>query len=82
MAAKKNVRLLACGPLPTQTVPRLDMKRVTGGLLLQDTDLALYNELKVVSKRTPTEQEMADLLFAWRVAKFVKSNAIATPGTR
>ncbi|RQW85738.1 MAG: bifunctional phosphoribosylaminoimidazolecarboxamide formyltransferase/IMP cyclohydrolase PurH [Geobacter sp.] len=76
VAAKKNVRLLACGPLPTQTVPRLDMKRVTGGLLLQDADLALYNELKVVSKRTPTEQEMADLLFAWRVAKFVKSNAI------
>jgi phosphoribosylaminoimidazolecarboxamide formyltransferase/IMP cyclohydrolase len=76
VAAKKNVRLLACGPLPTQTMPRLDMKRVTGGLLLQDADLALYNELRVVSKRTPTEQEMADLLFAWRVAKFVKSNAI------
>jgi phosphoribosylaminoimidazolecarboxamide formyltransferase/IMP cyclohydrolase len=76
IAAKKNVRLLACGPLPTQTVPRLDMKRVSGGLLLQDADLALYNELRVVSKRTPTEQEMADLLFAWRVAKFVKSNAI------
>ncbi len=76
VAAKKNVRLLACGPLPTQTIPRLDLKRVTGGLLLQDADLALYNELRVVSKRTPTEQEMADLLFAWRVAKFVKSNAI------
>jgi phosphoribosylaminoimidazolecarboxamide formyltransferase/IMP cyclohydrolase len=76
VAAKKNVRLLACGPLTTQSMPRLDMKRVTGGLLLQDADLALYNELKVVSKRTPTEQEMADLLFAWRVAKFVKSNAI------
>jgi phosphoribosylaminoimidazolecarboxamide formyltransferase / IMP cyclohydrolase len=76
VAAKKNVRLLACGPLPAQPVLRLDMKRVTGGLLLQDADLALYNELKVVSKRTPTEEEMADLLFAWRVAKFVKSNAI------
>ena len=76
VAAKKNVRLLACGPLTMQPVPRLDMKRVTGGLLLQDADLALYNELKVVSKRTPSEQEMADLLFAWRVAKFVKSNAI------
>ena len=76
VAAKKNVRLLACGPLPTQIIPRLDLKRVTGGLLLQDADLALYNELRVVSKRTPTEQEMADLLFAWRVAKFVKSNAI------
>jgi phosphoribosylaminoimidazolecarboxamide formyltransferase/IMP cyclohydrolase len=76
VAAKKNVRLLSCGPLPSAPVPRLDMKRVTGGLLVQDADLALYNELKVVSKRTPTEQEMADLLFAWRVAKFVKSNAI------
>ncbi len=76
VAAKKNVRLLACGPIPAQPVPRLDMKRVTGGLLLQDADLALYNELRVVSKRTPTEEEMADLLFAWRVAKFVKSNAI------
>lgn len=76
VAAKKNVRLLSCGPLPSASLPRLDMKRVTGGLLVQDADLALYNELKVVSKRTPTEQEMADLLFAWRVAKFVKSNAI------
>jgi len=76
VAAKKNVRLLACGNLPSQPVPRLDMKRVTGGLLLQDADLELYKELQVVSKRTPTEQEMSDLLFAWRVAKFVKSNAI------
>jgi len=76
VAAKKNVRLLSCGPLPGSPAPRLDLKRVTGGLLLQDADLELYRELKVVSKRTPTEQEMADLLFAWRVAKFVKSNAI------
>jgi len=76
VAAKKNVRLLSCGPFPAAPSPRLDMKRVTGGLLLQDADLELYNELKVVSKRTPTDQEMADLLFAWRVAKFVKSNAI------
>ncbi len=76
VAAKKNVRLLACGQFPAKPAPRLDMKRVTGGLLVQGADLDLYNELKVVSKRTPTEQEMADLLFAWRVAKFVKSNAI------
>lgn len=76
VAAKKNVRLLACGALPAKPVARLDMKRVTGGLLLQDADLELYKELQVVSKRTPTEQEMSDLLFAWRVAKFVKSNAI------
>lgn len=76
VAAKKNVRLLSCGPLPAHPARRLDMKRVTGGLLLQDADLELYNELKVVTKRAPTESEMADLLFAWRIAKFVKSNAI------
>jgi len=76
VAAKKNVRLLACGRFPAAPAPRLDMKRVTCGLLVQDADLELNNELKVVSKRTPTEQEIADLLFAWRVAKFVKSNAI------
>ena len=51
-------------------------KRVTGGLLVQDADLALTGEIKVVSKRVPTEAEMRDLLFAWRVAKYVKSNAI------
>lgn len=76
VAAKKNVRLLSCGPFPASPLPRLDMKRVTGGLLVQDADLELYKELKVVSKRTPTGREMEDLLFAWRVAKFVKSNAI------
>ncbi len=75
-AAKKNVRLLECGRWPDTPAARLDFKRVNGGLLVQEADLALYNELKVVSKRAPTEKEMADLLFAWRVAKFVKSNAI------
>jgi len=52
------------------------MKRVNGGMLVQDADLQLYNELKVVTKRAPSEQEMEALLFSWRVAKFVKSNAI------
>jgi phosphoribosylaminoimidazolecarboxamide formyltransferase/IMP cyclohydrolase len=75
VSAKKNVRLLACGQWDT-TAPRLDFKRVTGGLLVQDADLALQNEMTVVSERQPTEQEMADLQFAWKVAKFVKSNAI------
>jgi phosphoribosylaminoimidazolecarboxamide formyltransferase/IMP cyclohydrolase len=75
-AAKKNVRLLECGPWPTQPGRRLDFKRVTGGLLVQDADLALYESLKVVTRRAPTEAQMQDLLFAWRVAKFVKSNAI------
>jgi phosphoribosylaminoimidazolecarboxamide formyltransferase/IMP cyclohydrolase len=76
VAAKKNVRLLACGQWPENPAQRLDFKRVNGGLLVQDTDLSLYNELKVVTERQPTEEEMADLLFTWRVAKFVKSNAI------
>jgi phosphoribosylaminoimidazolecarboxamide formyltransferase/IMP cyclohydrolase len=75
-AAKKNVRVLECGQWPAEPGKRLDFKRVTGGLLVQDADLALHGELKVVTKRQPTPQEMADLLFAWRVAKFVKSNAI------
>ena len=75
-AAKKNVRLLECGAWPAEPLPRLDFKRVNGGLLVQDADLALHGEIKVVTQRAPTEAEMRDLLFAWRVAKFVKSNAI------
>lgn len=76
VAAKKNVRLLECGTWSEDRFPRFDLKRVNGGLLLQSADLELYNELKVVTKRQPTEQELIDLKFAWRVAKFVKSNAI------
>jgi phosphoribosylaminoimidazolecarboxamide formyltransferase/IMP cyclohydrolase len=75
-AAKKNVRLLECGAWPKEAAPRLDFKKVNGGLLLQEADQALYHELRVVTQRVPTEAEMADLLFAWRVAKYVKSNAI------
>ena len=75
-AAKKNVRLLECGRWPAEAAPRLDTKRVNGGLLVQQADLALHGALQVVSRRAPTATEMADLLFAWRVAKFVKSNAI------
>jgi len=76
VAAKKNVRLLECGQWPEQPTARYDFKRVNGGLLVQDSDLALYEELKTVTKRAPTEKEMSDLLFTWRVCKFVKSNAI------
>ena len=76
VAAKKNVRLLVCGDWPAAPAPRLDYKRVTGGLLIQDADLALHAELKVVSACAPADTEMRDLLFAWKVAKFVKSNAI------
>jgi phosphoribosylaminoimidazolecarboxamide formyltransferase/IMP cyclohydrolase len=76
VAAKKNVRLLTCGSWGGIPAPFVDYKRVRGGLLVQEADLALTGELRTVSKRAPTAQEMADLLFTWRVAKFVKSNAI------
>jgi phosphoribosylaminoimidazolecarboxamide formyltransferase/IMP cyclohydrolase len=74
---KQNVRLLKTGQWQSQT-PALDFKRVTGGLLVQDRDLGMVGqaELHVVTRRRPTEQEIQDLLFAWKVAKFVKSNAI------
>ncbi len=75
VAAKKNVRLLECGAW-SGSVSQMDMKRVAGGLLVQDADILLHGELKVVTKRAPTPKEMEDLLFAWRIAKFVKSNAI------
>ena len=75
VAEKKNVRLLVSGSW-AEDQARLDMKRVNGGLLVQDADLLLTNEITVASKRQPTEQEMNDLLFSWKVAKFVKSNAI------
>ncbi len=76
VAGKKNVRLLDCGQWNTSAQASLDFKRINGGLLVQSADTELYNDLTVVSKRQPTEQEMNDLLFTWRVAKFVKSNAI------
>lgn len=76
VSAKKNVRLLECGFWPETPAFRYDFKRVNGGMLVQDADLDLFAELKVVTKRAPTDQEMEDLLFTWRVAKFVKSNAI------
>lgn len=75
VSAKKNVRLLECGELAGQIV-QLDFKRVTGGLLVQHNDALLHAELKVVTEREPSTEEYGDLLFAWSVAKFVKSNAI------
>ena len=76
VAAKKNVRLLVTGRWPTERTTRHDWKKVAGGLLVQDADLALHEALTVTTRRQPSPQEMADLLFAWRVTKFVKSNAI------
>ena len=77
LAEKTNVRVLTTEQW-TPTSAALDIKQVHGGILLQDRDLGLVtaNELTVVSQRAPTSTELTDLLFAWKVAKFVKSNAI------
>ncbi len=77
ISAKKNVRLLACGEWNTRTTG-FDVKRVNGGLLVQDRDQGMvsHNDLKVVSKRQPSDEELRDALFCWKVAKYVKSNAI------
>ncbi len=78
LAEKKNVRVLECGEWPEQPDPALDFKRVSGGLLVQDKDYGRItaSDIKIVTQRKPSEQELEDLLFAWKVAKFVKSNAI------
>lgn len=77
VATKKNVRLLECGFWEGR-VPALDYKRVTGGLLVQDADVESLNmdELKVVTKLQPTKEQLEELLFAWKVVKYTKSNAI------
>lgn len=75
-AAKKNLRLLIAGELPDPARPGLMLKSIAGGMLVQSRDNGRLGELKVVTKRAPTEQELADCRFAWTVAKHVKSNAI------
>ncbi|GAB1583344.1 bifunctional phosphoribosylaminoimidazolecarboxamide formyltransferase/IMP cyclohydrolase [Phyllobacterium phragmitis] len=78
IAAKKNLRLLVTGGLPDPRAPGIAAKTVAGGLLVQSRDNGTVDDLdlKVVTKRAPTDKEMADLKFAFRVAKHVKSNAI------
>jgi len=78
VAAKQNVRLLETGQWPATRAPALHYQRISGGLLVQTRDDALVKaeELKVVTKRAPTEAEIHDLIFAGKVATFVKSNAI------
>lgn len=77
-AKKKNVRVLISGGLPSPKDPSMTMRNVAGGFLLQDRDNGHVptEDLKVVTKRKPTDTEMSDMLFAWKVAKHVKSNAI------
>ncbi|PFG65004.1 phosphoribosylaminoimidazolecarboxamide formyltransferase/IMP cyclohydrolase [Thioclava sp. ES.031] len=78
IAKKKNVRLLETGGLPDITAPITTYRQVAGGFLVQDKDngVITLDNLKVVTERQPSEQELKDLLFAWKVAKHVKSNAI------
>jgi phosphoribosylaminoimidazolecarboxamide formyltransferase / IMP cyclohydrolase len=78
LAAKPNVRVLVLGDLSRTPAGELEYRSVTGGLLTQtrDTGSIEASGLKVVTRRKPTQGELGDLLFAWRVCKFVKSNAI------
>ncbi|MDJ0642025.1 MAG: bifunctional phosphoribosylaminoimidazolecarboxamide formyltransferase/IMP cyclohydrolase [Erythrobacter sp.] len=77
-ARKKNLRLLECGALPNPRRGGFAMKTIAGGLLIQSRDngAVAADDLKVVTKREPTESELKDCLFAWTVARHVKSNAI------
>ena len=77
-AKKKNLRLLIVGDLPDPAAPSLTQRNVGGGILVQDRDNGYVadSDLKVVTKRKPTDAEMIDLRMAWKVAKHVKSNAI------
>lgn len=78
LAEKKNIRVLECGQWNNNNKAVFDFKRVSGGLLVQEQDSGQItaNDLKIVSKYQPTPTQIADMLFAWKVAKFVKSNAI------
>ncbi|HHS94313.1 MAG TPA: bifunctional phosphoribosylaminoimidazolecarboxamide formyltransferase/IMP cyclohydrolase, partial [Rhodobacterales bacterium] len=77
-ADKKNLRVLETGGLPDARAAGLTYRQVSGGLLVQDKDVGHVNmaDLKVVTKLAPTKDQIRDLLFAWKVAKHVKSNAI------
>jgi len=76
IGAKKNVRLFECGSWTGEDDRRTEFKRVNGGLLIQEADLSLTHKLAPVTKRAPMDRELEDLLFTWRVTKYVKSNAI------
>jgi phosphoribosylaminoimidazolecarboxamide formyltransferase / IMP cyclohydrolase len=78
LGEKSNIRVLQCGAFAYGNTRALDLKKVSGGLLVQEKDSGEVSspDLKVVTLRTPTERELRDMLFAWKVAKFVKSNAI------
>ena len=78
ISTKKNVRVLETGDWPTTAVAGFDFKKVSGGLLVQNKDLGVItaDDLKVVTDKAPTPAQVQDMLFAWTVVKYVKSNAI------
>lgn len=78
LSTKKNIRVLACGDWLGQLTEEFDLKRVNGGLLIQERDFGMVDidDLEIVTKKKPTEAQLKDLLFTWKVAKYVKSNAI------
>ena len=78
ISAKKNVRVLETGPWADTAVAGFDFKKVSGGLLVQNTDLGVItaDDLKIVTEKAPTAGQIQDMLFAWTVVKYVKSNAI------
>ena len=78
ISTKKNIRLLECGELTLSDDDVFDLKKVTGGLLIQDQDqeIIAMDQLKTVSRIAPSTDEIRDMLFTWKVAKMVKSNAI------
>jgi phosphoribosylaminoimidazolecarboxamide formyltransferase/IMP cyclohydrolase len=77
-SANMNVRVLETGDWPAEAAPGFDFKKVSGGLLVQNTDLGRItaSDLKVVTEKKPTAEQIKDMLFAWTVVKYVKSNAI------
>jgi phosphoribosylaminoimidazolecarboxamide formyltransferase/IMP cyclohydrolase len=78
LAGKKNLRLMQIGSMGAETALPWDLKRISGGVLIQDLDTRTISEseVKVVTKRQPSQDELRDLFFGWKVAKHVKSNAI------
>lgn len=78
LSAKKNLRILTTGEMPKKGERFMNVKNIAGGLLVQDCDFSDFNEeeFKVVTDREPTSQELKDMIFAFRIAKHVKSNAI------
>lgn len=76
LSSKKNIRILMIDDIKNKNIKGFDVKKVNGGILIQQIDNGNYNEITAVTDRKPTEKELEDLKFAWKVVKHVKSNAI------